>query len=238
MMKTLKEFYQFALAEAKKMEGEAPRDSEFGKFAFAPTRNDTPTPKEPNTPSEEQAKQAIATYLTTNKKTALDGQAAKLLDLHQQGYYSKILDPGSYPEAYRFLRFGQKELVAITGINPANIRAYGTLGPGILNPQGSIVSGWTVSTKLFTKHGFDGYGDGEIIAIFVAPIEGNKFFGNPGVLSKAVGEPHYATEMETIAVGPVNYSKCSFAKLTDEDMWNDDYFRIRVLRTLKNAGLA
>jgi hypothetical protein len=236
-VKTLREYYQFLLSEAKKMEGEAPKDAEFGKFAFAPTRSDIPSPKEPNTKEEEEARQAIATYLTSNTKGPLDAKAKQLLSLQQQGYYSKVLDPSAYSEAYRFLRFTKKELTAITGIDPANIKSYGVLGGGTLVPHGGNISGWTVSTKLFTKDDFDGYGDGEIIAIFVAPIEGNNFFGNPSVLSKAVGEPHYAFEMETIAVGPVQYTKCSYALLSEEDMFNTDYFRIRVLRMLRNAGL-
>jgi hypothetical protein len=91
---------------------------------------------------------------------------------------------------------------------------------------------------LFTKEGFDGYGDGDVIALFVASIQNNKFFGNPGILAKAIGEPHYVAEMETIAVGPVQYTKCSYAKLTEQDLWNDQYFRVRIMRMIRNAGVS
>jgi hypothetical protein len=242
-MQTLKDFYKFLIKEelffeAKKQEGEAPRDAEFGRFAFAPTRNDTPTPKEPNTKSEEEARQALISYIAQNKKGPLSAKAEQLWDLHNQGYYSKILSPDQYTEAYRFIRLTKESFAKLVGMEPSKVQMYGVLGPGTLNPTNGNISGWTVSTKLFTKEGFDGYGDGDVIALFVASIQNNKFFGNPGILAKAIGEPHYVAEMETIAVGPVQYTKCSYAKLTEQDLWNDQYFRVRIMRMIRNAGVS
>lgn len=234
-MKNLKEYYQFVLTEAQKMEGEAPRDADFGRFAFAPTRQDTPTPKEPNTKSEDQALQALKTYFDKNQSGPLSLKAKQLWDLANQGYYSKVLSPGEYSTAYRILRMTSEQFSVLSGLAPEAIRSFGTMNAGTLAPKGTI-SGWTVNPKLFVDNDV-GYGEGEVIALFIAPIEGNKFFGNPGFLAKAVGSPMFQYEMEVIALGPVQYSKCSYAKLTPYEMDDDDKVKVRVINILRNAGL-
>lgn len=235
-MKNLKEYYQFVLSEAKKMEGEAPKDADFGRFAFAPTRQDVPTPAEPNTKSEEEALQALQTYFNKNQSGPLSQKAQQLWDLANQGYYKKVLDPGEYSTAYRILRMTSAQFAGLSGIAPEAIRSFGTMPAGTLSPKGGQISGWTVNPKLFVDNDV-GYGDGEVIALFIAPIEGNKFFGNPGFLAKSVGAAMFQYEMEVIALGPVQYSKCSYAKLTPYEMDDDEKVKVRVINILRNAGL-
>jgi hypothetical protein len=232
-MKTLQDFFQFILQEAPK-KGEAPKNSELGAYAFAPTRADVPTPKEPNTKLEDQIKAALTTYFHKNVKAPLASQAEFLMGLVDKGYYSKVLSPGDYSTAYRLMRFDKDTFANLVGIDQVNM--YGVLGGGVLNAQGGI-SGWTVNTKLFTKDGFDVYADGDVVAIFIAPIDSNRFFGNPDYLAKAIGEPHYSYEMETIAVGPVNYLKCCYALLSPREMDDPQLQKIRIIRMLSYAGV-
>lgn len=240
-MKTLKEFYEFLLHEAapKKPtpQGEAPKDAEFGKFAFAPTRNDVPTPKEPNTTSEEEVKKALSDYFRANKKGPLASKAQLLWKLASDGYYSKALNPGSYSTAYRLLRLSKEAFAKIVGIQPEEVRMYGVLGAGSLAPGEGGISGWTVSPSLFTKDGFDVYADGEVVVVFIASIANNKFFGNPGVLPKMIDEPYYSYEMETIALGPVAYDKAAYALLSPREEKSPELLMVRIARMLSYAGV-
>jgi hypothetical protein len=233
--KNLQEHFEFLMLEAKKQDGEAPEDAVFGKYAFATTRQDTPTPKEPNTEAEEETRRALMIYYNKNKKGPLDNVAPTLLSLSKQGYYKKVLDPSKYSTAYRLLRLPKDVFAKIVGVDPQNIRSYGLLGPGTLNPNEGQISGWTVRPQLFTKDEFDPYGNGNVFAIFIAPIESNNFFGNPDILSKAVGEPNYLSEREIFAVGPVNYTQCTYGLQGDNE--GDEHTKIRLVRMLKNAGV-
>jgi len=248
-MRTLWEYINLLVEEevvsskSKKAKGqgvippEAPRDALFGSYAFAPTRKDIPSPKEPNTPEEEEAREAIVQYIVNNDKGPLNAKALELLKLHQQGYYQKVLDPGKYKQVFRFIRMNRNEFASLVGQDVKSLRTYGVLPGGVLKPHDGQISGWTVSVKLFTKEGFDGYGDGDVAALFVAPVAGNKFLGNPGVLARSVGEPMYANEMETIAVGPVNYEKCSYALLSEDEEFDDGLLRVKISRMIRNAGV-
>ena len=208
-MKTLREFYQFVLKE----EAEAPANAEFGQYAFAPTRKELPSPKEPNTREEEEAKEAIEDYLVSNRKGDLDQQALKLYQLAQQGYYKKVLSPDEYSEAYRILETSAETLASILGVKDLGVE--GVTGPGVLRPHEGNISGWTVNPKFLIKN-MPNYGKGYMIAVFAADIGSNKFFGNPGNMASAVDVAEMDVEKETIAIGPVNYTKCSYAKLTTE----------------------
>lgn len=209
-LSSLREFFNFFNREKNKME--APPEAAFGKFAFAPTRNDVPNPKEPNTPDEAQVAKALDDYLMSNNKGPLSQKAQMLLQLKQQGYYKNILDPSQYKMAYRILETTPETLAQLLRIHPAQIAVEGMTGAGTLVPHDGQVSGWTVDPKALIRE-LPHYGQGHVFSVFAAKIEKNAFFGNPGKLSNAVGQFEMDVEMETIAYGPVNYDKCSYVAI-------------------------
>lgn len=206
-MRSLKEYYRFLLREDG--ESEAPPEALFGQYAFAPTRDDVPEPKEPNTPKEAEALRAIERYISNNVKTGLTSNAETLLKLHQQGFYKKILSPENYSQAFRFLVLTPEALAKILHKEVVSLGVEGVTEAGMLVPHESVVSGWTVTPDIF-KENLPIFGGGQAIAIFRAQIAKNKFFGNPGEMAVAVGDPELSPEMETIAVGPVSYNACSY----------------------------
>lgn len=231
-MLTLKEHFKFLL---KEIQDEAPADAEFGRFIFAPTRADTPSPKEPNTPSEQVALKALQAYFNDNNKGPLSSVAPLLLKLHQQGYYEKVLSPEDFSKVYRFLRMPRDSFVKLIGLDAGKLQKQGTVGGGTLSPHESDISGWTTNLGLFVDDDFDGYGDGDVVGIFAANVAENNFFGNPGVLAQSIGEMSFVHEMETIAVGPVKYSSCLYAILDSYEMDDDDLLRDRIRKMFRKG---
>lgn len=217
-MKRLQEYYEFYLRE----EPEAPADAEFGQYAFAPNRTDVPTPKEPNTDEEDETSQAISDYLGNNAKKNLDKKSGLLLSLARRGLYKKVLDPKMYSKAWRLMRLPSREMPLLMGKSLEELGASGVVGPGMLAPKGAKVSGWTVAPGVLLKD-LPNFGNGNAFVVFVASIKGNKFFGNPGELAKAAGVPEVEEEMETIAVGTVQYDKCSYVIFDPASMANDEF---------------
>jgi hypothetical protein len=210
-MKNLKEFYQFLLKEQAFAKPEAPPSAELGQYAFAPSRTDTPDPKEPNTNIEDKILKALKLYVGTNHKSHLSQVAPDILKLKKLGYYKSVLDPSKYSEVYRFLIITGEVLAEILGV-PEITAQEGVSGPGVLNPRAGDISGWTVNPKQFMSWGTSN----EYIALFIAPVNGNQFFGNPGTMAVSIGmDAEYQQEMETIAVGPVRYSKCYYEFMPD-----------------------
>lgn len=227
-MRTLTEYYKFLLRE--EFTPEAPSDAEFGQFAFAPTRQDVPKPKEPNTEEENKVRAAIADYLLNNKKKALSGKANLLLGLIKKGLYKKVLDPSQYSKAWRLMRMAPKDLAAILARSEHELGTHGVAGPGMLSPHESRISGWTTNPTSLLEE-LPNFGSGRAFAIFVAPIKGNKFFGNPGEVANALGMPELAPEMETIAIDTVRYEQCSYAIMTLET-YADQVKRMVVMKNV------
>jgi hypothetical protein len=216
-VRTLREYYNFLLKEEEPESSE----SDFGQYLFAPTRNDVPVPKEPNTPEENDLANSIADYLTSNHQKQLSKYASKILSLVKQGLYSKVLDPNRYSHAWRLMRLPSEELAKLLGYSLKELGAEGVLGPGMLSPVKSIISGWTVEPHTLVNE-LPAYGGGNAFIVFKAPIKGNKFFGNPGELARALDIPEMIEEMETIAVGTVRYLKCSYVIFDSQIQSNDE----------------
>ena len=205
-MKKLQEYFDFWLEYAKP---EAPENSIYGSYLFAPTRDDTPEPVEKNTPKENALQAALRAYIVGNAKNELTKQSGTLLWMVQNGFYQKILSPLYQPVVYRILQVDWRKLPSILGVPPNTIRYSGVTGPGTLNPVGSAISGWTSVPQNLIEVGE--VNPGTAIIVFAASTKRNKFFGNPGELAKSLNlDDKYVQEMETIAVGPVAYDKASY----------------------------
>jgi hypothetical protein len=210
-MKTLREFYQFVLREEAIAKPEAPPSAALGQYAFAPSRQDTPEPKEPNTAIEDRILKALKFYVGANQKAQLNQVVPDIMKLKKLGYYKSVLDPSQYSEVYRFLIVTGESLAEILGV-PEITEQEGESGPGVLKPRDGEISGWTVNPKNFMSWG----SSNEYVAMFIAPVNGNQFFGNPNKFAASLGmEADYQQEMETIAVGPVRYSKCFYEFMPD-----------------------
>jgi hypothetical protein len=216
-VRTLREYYNFLLKEEEPESSE----SDFGQYLFAPTRNDVPIPKEPNTPEENDLANSIADYLSDNKQKHLSKYANKILSLVRRGLYPKVLDPNRYSRAWRLMRLPSEELAKLLGYSLKELGAEGVLGPGMLSPVKSIISGWTVEPYALVNE-LPAYGSGNAFVVFQAPIQGNKFFGNPGELARALDISEMIEEMETIAVGTVRYLKCSYVIFDSQIQSNDE----------------
>ncbi len=229
-MRTLREYYKFLLKEEEPESSE----SEFGQYLFAPTRNDVPVPKEPNTSEENSLATAIANYLVSNHQKHLSKHANKILSLVKQGLYPKVLDPGRYSHAWRLMRLPSEELVRLLGYSMGELGAEGVLGSGMLSPVKSNISGWTVEPHTLVNE-LPAYGGGNSFVVFKAPIKGNKFFGNPGELARALDIPEMIEEMETIAVGTVRYDKCSYVIFDSQIQSNDEKKKTKMRAALEKV---
>lgn len=205
-MNNLKEFYQFLLKEQGVVKPEAPPSADMGQYAFAPARLDTPKPKEPNTAVEEKILRALNLYIVTNTKNKLEDVLPTIMKLRKLGYYRSILDPSAYSTVYRFLSLTKESLAKIVGVSEIT-KPTGSFGPGVLTSHDSNISGWTATPGNFADWGTTN----EYVAVFIASVGKNQFFGNPGKLATAIGAGEkYIKEMETIAIGPVKYDKCFY----------------------------
>lgn len=216
-MNTLQEYFEFWLEYAKP---EAPENSIYGSYLFAPTRDDTPDPKEKNTPQENQLQAALRAYIAGNSKTNLGKFSNTLLWMVQNGFYQKILSPLYQSTVYRVLQVNWKKIPSILGIPPNRVRYFDVTGAGTLHPVGSPISGWTSAPQNLIDVGE--VEPGTALIIFSASTKKNKFFGNPGELAKSLNlDDKYVREMETIAVGPVAYDRASYLVFSKETLQPD-----------------
>lgn len=204
------------LMSAPLKEEPEPEGAPFGKYAFDDERPEIPeTEREQPTPDEKEAYSAIASYVSFNRKSDLDKSADLLLSLVKKGLYKPVLDPGDGLTVYRILLLSKAE--DIQEIVPASQEdieePYGLFGPGILVPKGSRISGWTSKFKLVLSFTAQAEGENHIFMVFKAKVGApNAFFGKPGVLA-TITDYVFASEMETVAVGPVHYEAAVFVNL-------------------------
>lgn len=215
-MKTLKQYWNFLIKED--VSPEAPQSAAFGQFMFAPSRQDLPDPKEPNTREEDQVFAAVEDYFHSNVKSRLAPKADLLLKLKDQGYYKNILDPNRFPYAWRVLNMDQPAMADMLKLDYMKLPPEGTAGPGVLKPNGPPISGWTVDVEMIKD--FPTFGRGDCYIIYKAPIKNNKFFGNPGEFALSIGAPEFVPEMETLAYGPVSYEKAAYVVVKRDDNLN------------------
>lgn len=212
-MNTLQEYFEFWLEYAKP---EAPSNSVYGNYLFAPTRDDTPDPKEKNTPQENELQAALRGYIAGNSKSRLSKLSGTLLWMVQNGFYQKILSPMYQPTVYRVLQVNWKKIPSILGLPANRIRYSDVTGPGTLKPIDYPISGWTsVPENLIDVGAVE---PGTSLIVFAASTKKNKFFGNPGELAKSLGLEDYVREMETIAVGPVSYDRASYLVFNNDTL--------------------
>lgn len=207
--------------EVNRLLKEEPEDpkSPFGKYAFDLNRDDVPKDqKEPNTRIENQALDALEDYIGLNAKQKLTTMAPLLLNMVKQGKYKPILDPGSR-SVYRVMQVPQLVANKLLRMELGPNNSSGYAGPGVLQPYGGKISGWTSNPELIRD--FSGIGEGNAMILFVAGTRNNNFFGNPGHLAVAAGEEEFAQEMEVIGLGPIRFGGAAYVLLYDD---NNSYF--------------
>lgn len=197
-------------------EPESGFNAPFGKYAFDDKRHELPKDqKEKPTPDETKAAQAIDLYLTQNDKSQLDGVANQLASLAKAGKYQPILDPSGASVVYRILQVRRDVAAKILRVPVDDQHLEGTVNGGTLTPNNTRVSGWTTRKELVRE--FSPLGDGgDTLILLAAPVKGNTFFGKPGEFARMFS-PGFQSEMETMAVGPVKFSKAAFCVLQTED---------------------
>jgi len=220
---------------------EASKNSSLGQYLFAPERNDTPIPQEPNTALENSLLKDLGRFYNTGGTWALDKSLVKLLKLSKQGKYSKLLKPPS-GLAYRFIGNLKPEDASSLFLNnypveeilskPNQAFRVSPVGiiknPAIKSSMGTLntkLSSWTVAPSEPHFDAFTATGPGHVAVVLVANIQANNFFMNPENLSNSLANgmslPQSAIEkeQEVIAYGPVNVIDAAaiYVMTTDEE---------------------
>lgn len=203
-------------------ESQAEPGDPYGEYLFAPQRKDLKTKKrEPNTPEEDALLKALEDHYN-NEEYTLGGFAPELLDLIQQGKYSKVLSPPPGPY-YRVLsELPAPALASFLGVKPRSLTigdptegGGGTMTPGGRYSGSTGIHSWTtkldskwlnadILTRKYMKAG-------EVLAIIVADESGGDFLINPKGMSAVEGMPSYvATQNEVISFGPVAFDSCVY----------------------------
>lgn len=190
---------------------ETPANAEFGRYLFAPSRKDTPRPKEENTYSEDAFETALKSWFEFNNENPLVKLLPSITDVMRKNLYQPLLNPGGI-EVYRGMKILEqqfrKEFPEVT-IPPNEWTEFNTTH--ILKPyRERRLQSWSSSEKIASD--FLGLKTDNALTwysiLFTARTDapGNFFFGKPGQLAKAAS-PDYTREQEVISVGPVNCIK-------------------------------
>jgi len=216
----------YSLHEAVKPP-EAPPGEIFGQYLAATYRKDTPTPKEKETPKEEDFIADLNAHYV-GMMDSLNKWIALIDSLKKKGKYTQFLKvPDKYKKAYRFMTVSQSTLETILGrsLTPEELRSEGVYH----SSKGGVMPGrfgkrshfsWTVDINVFPKiqKDWDGLGmpfaDKVWFIVMEAPIKGNDFLLNPDILAKTDIPEAYGYQREVISVGDVKLSRVGFGKLT------------------------
>ena len=188
---------------------EANKDSEYGEYLFAQQREETPTPKEVNTTSENELLRALVSWVDLDSSAKLKKLKDKIVAVMAKGEYKPMLDPGDIM-VYRGLEVSRAKAKNILGDLTLKDGWNKLEQGGTLNPlAGSVFQSWTSDPAVATSFsGVDGYEEGSVSVVVYARTTGNMFFGRPGKLAAAVdwiNSSNHAKEMEVISIGPVKY---------------------------------
>jgi hypothetical protein len=200
---------------------EASSDSVYGKYLFAPDRQDLkPKEKEEqNVEAEEELKTALSSWYGGGGAWGLEDQIDWIMDAIESGEYKKILAPPKNTKVYRWLCNLHVDTAAnILQIDPQNISTIPTLikAPGNLQGKYSEFQSWTTNVDKLISIVPNDLGDTTLAENSVAMIvESNtklgKFLLNPKGIQHIRGLPSYAyTQDEIISYEDVHLTKAAF----------------------------
>lgn len=215
--KLLREYVRGVLEAAQGQE-----DDPYGKYLFAPQRNDLKMKgREPNTPEEDELLKALEDHYN-NEEYTLGGVAPQLLDLVAAGKYSKILAPPKGPYYRLLAELPSPAMASFLGVKPRSLKVGqptdgggGTMKPGGRYSGSTGIHSWTtrldpkwVTKDILTRKTMKA---GEVIAIIVADEDGGDFLLNPKGMAQVKGMPSYvATQSEVVSYGPVSFHTCVY----------------------------
>jgi hypothetical protein len=194
---------------------EANKSDPYGEYLFAPQRTDVPVPKEGNTREEELLYYALLDMFQGNDQKSLKKYSQKILNLLNQNKYTTLLSSGDI-KVYRGMVISRERLSGLIKPYGEEIKynKYVTMNlPNKLKPsKGKLLQSWSTNVNRAadfsdSRGGLHGIPPGETVSIIFAArtyAEGNNFFGAPGKLARVVASS-FASEKETISVGPVEY---------------------------------
>jgi hypothetical protein len=225
-MFSLKQLLEEAFLLEEAVPDASPKDP-FGKYLFAPLRDDVPEPKEPNTKREEDFLSALEFFYFDNKDKNLIEILPSLFSLAKKGKYTKFLVPPQNRLAYRFLQVDVEKASKILGVSiekiessPNMVPFYVTGCPDYVPISGRQLSSWTLDPEFRAMSDFaytnDVFGPPKMVSIvLVAETSKNKFLLNPEELTKSGILPNISNfyyEMETIGIGPIKILEAAYVK--------------------------
>jgi hypothetical protein len=210
--KILKEYIKLVLEQT----ADAPQDSLFGKYLFAPHRKDIRgvDDVEENTYFENEFFKALSGHYEGSRKATkdLENQMAGLFLLKNAGKYKKFLEP-SAKSVYRILHLFDD--LKNYGFNEEDIEKGGLIksSGGTLKPLDTQVQSWTIqiTDELVENIAPGNLHPGAALVIFKANPSSGNFLLNPMNIAKFVkfDEPavnrFVADEKEVLSYGPVKF---------------------------------
>lgn len=205
---------------------EAPEESLYGQYLFAPNRKDLGKNEKEEENTDEEGELEVALNVWYNGDGSdLSDMIGQVKNQVKKGYHKNILQAPVGKQAYRIisdvdlpaaskiLNLSERDIVDTEG-EPSI-----TYSPGILTPNSySDLQSWTLSDDLGSfQHIMDNIGiysvkPGRCIIIMRAEVSDESFIINPKGIESVEGFAHYAyEENETISFGPVKLNRASFA---------------------------
>lgn len=217
-------------------EPEAPPESIYGQYLFAPKRSGE-VPEEPNTdPAEVRLFDALKSFMSpANDHQKLKALIPEILGVMERHEYSPVLDPGKDVKVYRGMNVSQKTLEEMSSggtitkeskklgkaDNAPVVDYFAVSKKGELDSKKSALQSWTTDLSIALGFSLQGeYGDGMgVPVIFVSNTSNGMFFGHPEKLPLIIRGTDY--EKETISIGTVNYSGFVYAVPLDQGLGPD-----------------
>lgn len=203
---------------------EAKKDDIFGRYLFAPQREDLADKekKEDNTSDEESLFYALRRWYE-NAPSSLRSMFDTIEDEIEKGNYKGILAPPEGAPAYRFINnVSLSDAASILGMDEEEIiesNGEPTIAssPGFLPPYSSDLQSWTLSgdydgiSKILDTTDNTHLIQDCVAIVMQADVDDADFIINPNGIQNVKGLPSFAyEENETISYGDVPLSKAAF----------------------------
>jgi hypothetical protein len=212
---------------SEKSEPEAPKNAEFGEYLFGDRRRDAPAKDESNTKKEWDFDQALYSHIVNNYSSPLVKIIPKLVQLKNQGKYSKYLEPPP-GLVYRFVSDLSPERAALMlGIELSELKKHRDTVtstediPHSYTPRKHIASWTTNPEKLKNSEFAQSPYEGKVVVLLVADTStSGEFLLNPTNLKKVVDDNSKRflnKENEVISAGEVQIVRASFLYKTNYD---------------------